>query len=105
MSHMGLASVLSLIGSKTAGKVPVMNESDLLDVIKLEESKYTSICTAVCSDPSMYMVHNIFDLALFWAGQKTVLPSTMTSGWRRLAAPRWQAQTWRRCLVEQGASA
>jgi hypothetical protein len=36
---MGLASVLSLIGSKTAGKVPVMNESDLLDVIKLEESK------------------------------------------------------------------
>jgi hypothetical protein len=40
MPHMGLASVLSLIGSMTAGKVPVMNESDLLDVkIKLEESK------------------------------------------------------------------
>ena len=73
-AHTGPASVLSLIGSKAAGKAPLADDIDLLDVVKLEESKYASVCIAVCNNPSDFMVNHIFDQALFWAGQKAVLP-------------------------------
>eukprot|EP00966_Prymnesium_polylepis_P289937 6697210-Prymnesium_polylepis.2 len=73
----GPGTVLSLIGSKSAGKAPVSSTTstgDMLDVIKLEEAKYASMCIAVLKDPSTYFSDNLFDQALFWAQQKTALP-------------------------------
>ena len=45
-----------------------------LDIIKLEEAKYASICVSVLANPQPYMVSGIFDLSVFWSGQKTVIP-------------------------------
>ena len=47
---------------------------DLLDVVKLEEAKYSSLCAAISKDGSAYMADGIFDQALFWAQQKASLP-------------------------------
>ena len=43
-------------------------------MIKLEEAKYASICGFVLANKEPFMDAGIFDLSLFWAGQKSVLP-------------------------------
>ncbi len=43
-------------------------------MIKLEEAKYASICGFVLAHKELFMDSGIFDLGLFWAGQKSVLP-------------------------------
>ena len=45
-----------------------------LVIIKLEEAKYVSICVSVLAHPQLYMVSGIFDLSVFWSGQKSVIP-------------------------------
>ncbi len=74
----GPGSVLSLIGSSAmrGSKATVLTEPDasLLDVVKVEEAKFASICASVRSDPSAYMNQSLFDQASFWAQQKGVIP-------------------------------
>jgi hypothetical protein len=50
------------------------NTDQSLAVIKLEEAKYASICGFVLANKEPFMDAGIFDLGLFWAGQKSVLP-------------------------------
>ena len=45
-----------------------------LAIIKLEEAQYASICVSVLANPQLYMVSGIFDLSVFWSGQKSVIP-------------------------------
>ena len=45
-----------------------------LAVIKLEEAKYASICGSVLANTEPFMDAGIFDLGLFWTGQKSALP-------------------------------
>jgi hypothetical protein len=66
--------VLSLIGSKAAGKAAMAEADVSLDVVKHEESKYAAMCIAVLNDPWVYMNGGIFDQATFWAQQKAALP-------------------------------
>ena len=40
---------------------------------KLEETKYASICASVYANQAPYMDGGMFNLALFWAGQKREL--------------------------------
>ena len=62
---------------------------DLLDVVKLEEAKYSSLCAAISKDGSTscsaYMADGIFDQALFWAQQKASLCRCTTHS----GLPRW----------------
>ena len=39
-----------------------------------EEAKYASICVSVLANPKPYMASGIFDLSVFWSGQKSVIP-------------------------------
>jgi hypothetical protein len=50
------------------------NADKYLEVIKLEETKYASICASVYANQAPYMDGGMFNLALFWAGQKRELP-------------------------------
>ena len=43
-------------------------------MIKLEEAKYASICGFVLANKEPFMDAGIFDLGLFWTGQKSALP-------------------------------
>ena len=45
-----------------------------LAVIKLEKAKYASICGSVLANTEPFMDAGIFDLGLFWTGQKSALP-------------------------------
>jgi hypothetical protein len=38
------------------------------------EAKYADICVSVLANQQPYMVSGIFDLSVFWSGQKTVIP-------------------------------
>ena len=75
----GPASVLSRVNNtlgqhmvKTVRIDPDTNNS--LVIIKLEEAKYASICVSVLANPQLYMVSGIFNLSVFWSGQKSVIP-------------------------------
>ena len=75
----GPASVLSRVNNANSGQnaKTVRTDPDTdnsLDIIKLEEAKYASICVSVLANPQPYMVSGIFDLSVFWSGQKTVIP-------------------------------
>jgi hypothetical protein len=50
------------------------NTDHSLAVIKLEEAKCVSICGSVLANKEPFMDAGIFDLGLFWAGQRSVLP-------------------------------
>ena len=56
------------------GRKPEEGTDALLDVVKLEEAKYASLCVAVINDRSPWMVDDIFDQSMFWAQQKNTLP-------------------------------
>jgi hypothetical protein len=77
----GPTSVLSrvLVNNTNSGQNAKTARSDAdtdnsLDVIKLEEAKYASICVSVLANPKPYMASGIFDLSVFWSGQKSVIP-------------------------------
>ena len=57
--------------------MPVMNAENTdksLEVVKLEEAKYASICVSVYANTEQFMDAGIFDLGLFWSQQKSILP-------------------------------
>ena len=69
----GPASVLSRVNNVNSGQnaKTVRTDPDTdnsLDIIKLEEAKYASICVSVLANPQPYMVSGIFDLSVFWSG-------------------------------------
>jgi hypothetical protein len=75
----GPASVLARVNNANSGQNAKTVRTDpdhdnSLDIIKLEEAKYASICVSVLANPQPYMVSGIFDLSVFWSGQKSVLP-------------------------------
>jgi hypothetical protein len=68
----GPTSVLSrvLVNNTNSGQNAKTARSDAdtdnsLDVIKLEEAKYASICVSVLANPKPYMASGIFDLSVF----------------------------------------
>jgi hypothetical protein len=70
----GPASVLSRLSpdqhhDKAMFIDPITDQS--LAVIKLEEAKYVSIYGSVLANKEPFMDAGIFDLSLFWAGQKS----------------------------------
>ena len=76
----GPASVLARISNFNSEKqvvMPVMNAENTdksLEVVKLEEVKYASICVSVYANTEQFMDAGIFDLGLFWSQQKSILP-------------------------------
>lgn len=76
----GPASVLARISHLNSEKqvvMPVMNAENTdksLEVVKLEEAKYASICVSVYANTEQFMDAGIFDLGLFWSQQKSILP-------------------------------
>jgi len=76
----GPASVLSRVSNLYSEKqvvMPVMhveNTDKSLEVVKLEEAKYASICVSVYANKEQLMHAGIFDLGLFWSQQKSILP-------------------------------
>ena len=75
----GPASVLSRVNNTNSGQnVKTVrtdpDHDDSLDIIKLEEAKYAGICVSVLANKQQYMVSGIFDLSVFWSGQKSVIP-------------------------------
>ena len=69
----GPASVLARISnlnSENQVVMPVMNAENTdksLEVVKLEEAKYASICVSVYANTEQFMDAGIFDLGLFWS--------------------------------------
>jgi hypothetical protein len=53
----------------------LVHKDQSLAVSKLEEAKYASICGSVLANKEPLMDAGIFDLGLFWVGQKSVLPA------------------------------
>jgi hypothetical protein len=76
----GPASVLSRVNNANSGQHMVKtvridpDADNSLAIIKLEEAQYASICVSVLANPQLYMVSGIFDLSVFWSGQKSVIP-------------------------------
>jgi len=76
----GQASVLSRVSKLNSdqhlGKAVLIDPDtgQSLAVIKLEKAKYASICGSVLANTEPFMDAGIFDLGLFWTGQKSALP-------------------------------
>jgi len=76
----GPASVLSRVNNANSGQHMVKtvridpDADNSVAIIKLEEAQYASICVSVLANPQLYMVPGIFDLSVFWSGQKSVIP-------------------------------